>query len=128
MDGIHYSECEQTFKIYSNDINLTSISPKSGSITGGTTLTMLINIDEGTANTIQNLKIGFQPKKSITPDNSKNTIENSGGKSNRLEGQKSYQSLHESQKSSVRGSRSILQGYAAQETQNGEDLRNEDPL
>jgi hypothetical protein len=32
MDGIHYSECEATFKIYTNDIYLTSINPKSGSI------------------------------------------------------------------------------------------------
>jgi len=52
MDGIHYSECEETFKIYSNDIYLTSINPKCGSILGGTTLTLLINIDEVTAQTI----------------------------------------------------------------------------
>lgn len=49
MDGIHYSECEQPFRIYSNDIYLTSINPKCGSVRGGTTLTLLINIDEGTA-------------------------------------------------------------------------------
>ena len=35
MDGINYSECEEPFKIYSNDIYLTSVTPKSGSITGG---------------------------------------------------------------------------------------------
>jgi len=52
MDGIHYSECEQAFKIYSNDLNLTSINPKSGSIAGGTTLTMLVNLDEATASAI----------------------------------------------------------------------------
>jgi hypothetical protein len=49
MDGIHYSECEATFKIYSNDIYLTSINPKCGGIQGGTTLTLLVNIDEVTA-------------------------------------------------------------------------------
>lgn len=32
MDGINYSECEQTFKIYSTDIYLTSINPKCGSV------------------------------------------------------------------------------------------------
>jgi IPT/TIG domain len=45
MDGIHYSECEETFKIYSNEITLTSIAPKCGSISGGTSLTLMINID-----------------------------------------------------------------------------------
>lgn len=32
MDGIHYSECEEVFKIYSNEIYLTSINPKCGSV------------------------------------------------------------------------------------------------
>jgi hypothetical protein len=59
MDGIHYSECEETFAIYSNDIYLTSINPKCGGVTGGTTLTLLINIDEVTAQYLYNLKIGF---------------------------------------------------------------------
>ena len=59
MDGIHYSECEEYFNIYSNDIYLTSINPKCGSVSGGTTLTLLINIDEDTARGLQNLKIGF---------------------------------------------------------------------
>jgi len=121
MDGIHYSECEQAFKIYSNDLFLTSINPKSGSITGGTTLTMLVNLDEATASAIQNLRIGFQPKKNMASESSKNTIVE--GNSHRLEQQRSYQSLHESHKSSVRGSHSILQGY---EHQN--DLRYEDPM
>lgn len=49
MDGINYSECEEPFKIYSNEINLTQITPKSGSVKGGTELTLLINIDEVTA-------------------------------------------------------------------------------
>jgi len=131
MDGIHYSECEATFKIYSNDIYLTSINPKCGGIQGGTTLTLLVNIDEVTAQTIQSLKIGFQPKKSLSVEGSKNSIEG-GQASHRLDGQKSYQSLHESHKSSVRGSRSILQAYpnngVPEHQQIYEDLTAEDPL
>jgi hypothetical protein len=76
MDGIHYSECEATFKIYSNEITLTSINPKCGGIQGGTNLTLLVNIDEVTASTIQNLKIGFQPRKNLSVENSKNSFEN----------------------------------------------------
>ena len=49
MDGINYSECEEPFKIYSNDINLTSVFPKCGSVKGGTTVTLSTNIDEETA-------------------------------------------------------------------------------
>jgi hypothetical protein len=59
MDGINYTECEEVFKIYSNDIYLTSINPKCGSVTGGTTLTLLINIDDATAKDLNNMKIGF---------------------------------------------------------------------
>jgi len=59
MDGINYSECEEPFKIYSNDIYLTSVTPKCASITGGTNATLLINIDEVTAQNLQYLKIGF---------------------------------------------------------------------
>ena len=59
MDGINYSECEEVFKIYSNDIYLTSINPKCGSVTGGSTLTLLINIDEVTAAANLNIMIGF---------------------------------------------------------------------
>lgn len=122
MDGIHYSECEQNFKIYSNDIYLTSINPKAGSIAGGTVLTLLINIDEATSQTVQNLRIGFQPKKNMASESSKNSIPE-GGNSHRLEQQKSYQSLHESHKSSVKASHSILQAYEHQH-----DLRTEDPM
>ncbi len=49
MDGINYSECEEAFKIYSNEIYLTSINPKCASVVGGTELSLLINIDEVTA-------------------------------------------------------------------------------
>ena len=64
MDGINYSECEQPFKIYSNDINLTSIYPKCGSITGGTVITMNTNIDQETADHLHYFfQIGFRPKK-----------------------------------------------------------------
>jgi hypothetical protein len=59
MDGINYSECEEPFKIYSNEIYLTSINPKCGSVKGGTELTLLINIDEVTASNLFHLTIGF---------------------------------------------------------------------
>jgi hypothetical protein len=59
MDGINYSECEEPFKIYSNEIYLTTINPKCGSVSGGTKLTLGINIDEVTASSIETLKIGF---------------------------------------------------------------------
>ena len=59
MDGVNYSECEEPFKIYSNDIYLTSINPKCGGIKGGTELTLLINIDENTASNLFHLTIGF---------------------------------------------------------------------
>jgi len=62
MDGVNYSECEVPFKIYSNDINLSQILPKSGSVTGGSDATLTIELDEVTAASIQNLTVGFQPK------------------------------------------------------------------
>mmetsp|Transcript_23440 Transcript_23440/g.17899 ORF Transcript_23440/g.17899 Transcript_23440/m.17899 type:complete len:113 (+) Transcript_23440:695-1033(+) len=73
MDGVNYSECEEPFKIYSNDIYLTSINPKCGSVVGGTELTLLINIDEVTATNLFHLTIGFQPKRILPRDPSKNT-------------------------------------------------------
>lgn len=45
MDGTNYSECEEQFKIYSNDNYLTSVNPKCGSVAGGTEITMAIEID-----------------------------------------------------------------------------------
>ena len=59
MDGINYSECEMPFKIYSNEINLSSIMPKSGSVTGGSDLVINIELDEVTAASIQNLTVGL---------------------------------------------------------------------
>ena len=59
MDGINYSECEMPFKIYSNDIDLVSITPKSGSVKGGSDVTIAITIDETTASCIQDLTVGF---------------------------------------------------------------------
>jgi len=35
LDGVNYSDCEAPFKIYSNDIFLTAVNPKCGSVTGG---------------------------------------------------------------------------------------------
>ena len=64
MDGINYSECEEPFKIYSNDINLTSVFPKCSSVKGGTTVTFSTNIDEETAAFLTELKIGLRPKRS----------------------------------------------------------------
>jgi hypothetical protein len=59
MDGINYSECEEPFKIYSNEIYLTTINPKCGSVSGGSNITLGINIDEQTASSLDVLKIGF---------------------------------------------------------------------
>lgn len=52
MDGINYSECEIPFKIYSNEITLTSLNPKSGSVKGGSEITLFIDLDEVTASCI----------------------------------------------------------------------------
>lgn len=59
MDGINYSECEIPFKIYSNEITLSSLNPKSGSVKGGSDLTLFLDLDETTAGSIQNLMVGF---------------------------------------------------------------------
>jgi hypothetical protein len=66
MDGINYSECEMAFKIYSNDIGPSTIMPKSASVKGGTEAVMNLDIDEITAQCIQNLTVGFQPKQRKT--------------------------------------------------------------
>lgn len=50
------------FKIYSNEVNLTSILPKSGSVQGGSEVTLAIDLDDVTASCIQNLTVGFQPR------------------------------------------------------------------
>jgi hypothetical protein len=71
MDGTNYSECEEPFKIYSNEINLTQITPKSGSVKGGTELTLLINIDEVTAQNLFHLTVGFQPKKQFSKNSNR---------------------------------------------------------
>jgi hypothetical protein len=62
MDGINYSECEEPFKIYSNEINLTTVFPKCGSVQGGTEITLNTNIDEETSRHLQDLRIGFRPR------------------------------------------------------------------
>jgi hypothetical protein len=62
MDGINYSECETPFKIYSNDINLSQINPKSASVKGGSDLSIQIDLDPVTSKSIQNLTVGFFPR------------------------------------------------------------------
>jgi hypothetical protein len=52
MDGVNYSDCEVPFKIYSNEINLTSMNPKSGSVNGGSEATLFIDLDTVTASCI----------------------------------------------------------------------------
>jgi hypothetical protein len=38
------------------------LNPKSGSVKGGSEITLFIDLDEVTASSIQNLIVGFQPK------------------------------------------------------------------
>jgi len=72
LDGVNFSDCEETFKIYSNEIFLTAVNPKCGSVVGGSQVTLSIEIDPVTASCLQNLKIGFQPKgKKLQSDSSK---------------------------------------------------------
>jgi len=72
LDGINYSDCEEDFKIYSNDIYLTAVNPKCGSVVGGSQVTLSIEIDAVTATCLKDLKIGFQPKgKKLHSDSSK---------------------------------------------------------
>ena len=59
MDGINYSQCEKPFKLYSNEICLNGINPKSGSVKGGSEAVMTIDMDEITASSIEQLTIGF---------------------------------------------------------------------
>lgn len=101
MDGINYSECEEPFKIYSNEIYLTSINPKCGSVKGGTELALLINIDEVTAQNMFHLTVGFQPKKIYVKDPTKAFMDKN--KSNT-----SLENLNESNKSSLKGSRANI--------------------
>lgn len=59
LDGVNYSECEESFKIYSNEIYLTAVNPKCGSVVGGSQVTLSIEIDPVTATSLKDLKIGF---------------------------------------------------------------------
>ena len=86
LDGVNYSECEESFKIYSNDIFLTSVFPKCGSVIGGSEVTLAIDIDQDTSSVLKDLKIGFQPKgKKLQTDSSKakQSIEKEGQASSR---------------------------------------------
>lgn len=63
MDGIHYTECEETFLIYSRHIHLNSATPKCGSVSGGTVLTLQVaSVDDTTAGYLFDLTVGFQAK------------------------------------------------------------------
>ncbi len=62
MDGINYSECEMPFKIYSNDLAPSTITPKSASVKGGTDAVLYIELDDVTASCIQGLTVGFQAR------------------------------------------------------------------
>jgi len=58
-DGINYSESEEKFKIYSSSINLQTLAPKSGSVRGGTELTLFVDIDEKLQDSLFHLLVGF---------------------------------------------------------------------
>jgi hypothetical protein len=58
-DGINYSESEEKFKIYSNQMNLQTLNPKSGSIKGGTELTLFLELDPVTSEDLFYLLVGF---------------------------------------------------------------------
>lgn len=62
LDGIVYSECEQTYLIYSSKLCVSTLYPKCASVEGGTTLILSINIDDKTAAYMKHLSIGFQPR------------------------------------------------------------------
>ena len=61
-DGKNFSESEETFTIYDNSVQLSTISPKSGSVRGGTELTLYIELPDSLAKDLFHLTIGFQPK------------------------------------------------------------------
>lgn len=113
-DGINYSECEETFQIYSNQIYLNSVTPKCGSVSGGAELTLGIDIDPVTAKSLFHLTIGFQPKKrrAINPQASrKELMQSSITKNpsveetvNEEEKEVRQRTLNASQHSSIKGS------------------------
>jgi len=87
LDGTNFSECEESFKIYSDEIFLTSVHPKCGSIAGGSQITLAIDIDSETSSVLKDLKIGFQPKgKKMHSDSSKakQSIDQAGHADSRL--------------------------------------------
>lgn len=60
MDGIHYTECEECFLIYSRDIHLINATPKCGSVQGGTLLQLQVaSVDDTTSKYLFDLTIGF---------------------------------------------------------------------
>ena len=119
-DGVNYSECEETFKIYSNHIVLNSLTPKCGSVKGGAELTLLADIDSETAKSLFHLTIGFQPirKRSSNNQTSKKDLMQSSitkGQSveetmNEEDKEGKQKTLNISQYSSVKGSATNIAG------------------
>ncbi|KAL4436169.1 hypothetical protein ABPG74_018153 [Tetrahymena malaccensis] len=62
LDGVIYTQCEESFLIYSSKIQMTSIEPKCASVEGGTELTLHIQIDDLTASYLKHLTVGFQSR------------------------------------------------------------------
>ena len=58
-DGINYSESEEKFKIYNSNISLQTLAPKSGSVKGGSELTIFVDIDEKLKENLFHLIVGF---------------------------------------------------------------------
>ena len=63
LDGINYTECEEPFKIYSNELAVQAVHPKCGSVKGGTQITLSTNIDEDNEEFLDNLRIGFRARR-----------------------------------------------------------------
>lgn len=109
-DGLNYSECEESFKIYSNNIYLSSLIPKSGSVSGGAELSLDIDIDDETAKNLFYLTIGFQPKqKRSAVANKSNLIQSSITRNQSAEGDQNDEEekqklLNASHHSSMKGS------------------------
>lgn len=108
-DGINYSECEETFKIYNSNIFLTSVAPKAVSVKGGAELSLDIDIDSETAKSLFHLIIGFQPKNRVSTNQSsrRNLMQSSQLKNQSIENtpqdeESKYKALNASNHSSIK--------------------------